>query len=202
MKALLAGAMLAAAALAAGCSHRDPHWVDPEPAPPIAGVDVTSAKPFRLADQRGHVVLLSFGYTSCMEVCPDTFAKAKAVFRDLGDASRDLSFVYVTVDPERDKPEPFGAFMRSVDPRFEGVFLEGDALSSVLADYHVVVRKRLPDPSRYAKRDVDPSKFYAMDHTSGFWGIDRKGELRFRYSHDVTDAELREATRQLLEEPR
>lgn len=199
---IVAGAL--ACAPSSACARRETTahatWLDPEPAPAVQGLGVRHGTPFRLADQRGKVVMLSFGYTSCLEVCPDTFSKARAVFRDLGDAAKDLEMVYVTVDPERDQPEPFRAFVAAVDPRFEGVFLEGEALSALLAAYHVTVRKRLPDPARYARRQIDPSAFYSMDHTSGFWMIDRGGRLRVRFAHEVDEAELLEGTRRLLAE--
>jgi protein SCO1/2 len=197
-RALLASIVLS---FAAACSrHGESGFVDPEPAPEVHGLAVVRGAPFDLRAERGKVVVLSFGYTSCAEICPETFSTMKSVLRDLGPASSELLFAYVTVDPERDRPEVLKAFIESVDPRFEGVFAEGDALASVLSGYHVTVRKRLPDPSRYAKRDVDPSAFYSMDHTAGFWGVDRRGRLRFKLTHDATPASVTEATRRLVEE--
>lgn len=161
-----------------------------DPAPPVSGTAVRSGKAFHLEDERGKVVLLSFGYTSCLEICPLTFATVKEVLRDLGPRASEVQFVYVTVDPERDRPESFGSFLRSVDPRFEGVFAEGRELRTMLDGYQVVVRKRLPDASG----------FYSMDHTAGFWGIDRAGKLRFRQSHESATSEVVAATRKLVEE--
>jgi protein SCO1/2 len=175
-------------------------WLDPEPAPEIVGLSVTRGKPFRLRDERGKVVVLSFGYTSCLELCPDTFLKVRKLLKSLDQRADQLDFAYVTVDPARDKPEPFALFMASVDPRFQGVFLQGQPLSDLLQAYHVTVRRRLPDPERYARRNVDPSAFYAMDHTAAFWMIDRRGNLRVRYHHDAPDAELLRGASLLLAE--
>lgn len=196
-----ARALVLIAMLASACSrHGESGFVDPEPAPDVHGIAVVRGAPFDLRSEQGKVVVLSFGYTSCVEICPETFSTMKGVLRDLGAASADVLFAYVTVDPERDRPEVLRAFIVSVDPRFEGVFAEGDALASILSGYHVTVRKRLPDPTRYAKRNVDPSAFYSMDHTAGFWGIDRRGRLRFRLGHDATPATVADATRRLVEE--
>src|ERR1700730_8933632 len=54
----------------------------------------------KLRDYRGKVVLLSFGYTSCTEVCPVTLAVLAQAHRKLGAAGADVQVVYVTVDPE------------------------------------------------------------------------------------------------------
>jgi len=187
---------LAVVALLGLSSCRDRHdpeetrWYTPAPAPGISGLNVVRGTQFELAQERGKIVLLSFGYTSCLEVCPDTFAKARRALKRLGDGARGVDFVYVTVDPERDQPRPFADFISSIDPRFIGVYAQGAALAHILDEYHVTVRKRLPDPAQYAARQLDPARFYAMDHTSGFWLIDRQGRLRVRFGHEVSDAEL------------
>lgn len=172
-------------------------WLEAKPAPKLEGLGVRDDRPFRLVDERGKVVVISFGYSSCAEICPQTFGKAKALFQAMGASVDDVVFAYVTVDPDRDKPEVLRDFLMSVDPRFEGVYLEGDALASVLAAYHVSARKRLPDPAQYAERKSNPAAFYTMDHTAGFWLVDRRGRLRAHLDHDATVAALVEGVRRL-----
>ncbi len=41
-------------------------------------------QPWTLSSSRGQVVILSFGYTSCPDVCPLTLGVVSAVLRDLG----------------------------------------------------------------------------------------------------------------------
>jgi protein SCO1/2 len=175
-------------------------WLGHDRAPEISGLSVTTGKAFHLHDERGKIVIVSFGYTSCLELCPDTFLKVRTLLRDLGTAANQIVFAYVTVDPERDQPKPFAEFVESVDPRFQGIFLQGEELASLLSAYHVTVRKRLPDPARYARRHIDPAGFYAMDHTAAFWMIDSRGDLRVRYHHDAPDRELLAGVRLLLAE--
>ena len=193
------GAVLLAASCGS-CASRDPHWIEPRPAPPIEGIAVDTGRPFRLADERPRVVLLTFGYAGCHAACPLTLAKAKAVYAALGARGDDLDFVYVTVDPERDTPDAFRAFLAKTDPRVDGVYPAPRALPSMLEAYQVAVRKRPPDPADYAARAPDASVPYSLDHSAGFWGIDRGGHLRFRYDHDVADVDLVAATRRLIEE--
>ncbi len=187
----------------AGASASDDEaaiWFDPAPAPEAAGLGVRAGKPWRLSDERGKVVVLSFGYTSCVDVCPDTFLKAEGLFDRLGARASDAAFVYVTVDPDRDTPALLRSFLATVDARFEGLYIEGDALASVLSAYGVQVRKRLPDPSGYANRHVDPAGYYTMDHTAGFWIVDRRGRLRARYGHEASADALTRGVRRLVEE--
>ena len=55
-----------------------------------------------LARYRGKVVLLSFGFTHCTEVCPVTLATLAQARKDLGASAAAMQVVYVTVDPQRD----------------------------------------------------------------------------------------------------
>ncbi len=61
-------------------------------------------EPYRLADQRGKIVLLFFGYAHCPDVCPVTLSNWARVEEALA-AETDVEFVFVTVDPERDTVE-------------------------------------------------------------------------------------------------
>ena len=55
-----------------------------------------------LARYRGKVVLLSFGFTHCTEVCPVTLATLAQARKELGANAAAMQVVYVTVDPQRD----------------------------------------------------------------------------------------------------
>src|SRR2546423_1595885 len=90
---------------------------------PLAGTDLgaTDAPDFTLTDgvtgravtlsaQRGQIVALTFLYTSCPDVCPLTAARFRAAQAELqADASR-VTFMAVSVDPDRDTPQAGGNF--------------------------------------------------------------------------------------------
>ncbi|HEY6463334.1 MAG TPA: SCO family protein, partial [Polyangiaceae bacterium] len=156
----LAPSLAAAVLLLAACHGADHDhdtepvaWLSPEPAPSFEGLAVKAGRRLRLEDERGRILMLSFGYTACKDACPLTFRNVQAVYRELGGAARDVDFVYVTVDPDRDTPAVLREHLASIDPRFEGLYLQGDALASMLVDYGVTTRKHLPDPEDYARRD-------------------------------------------------
>ncbi len=79
---------------------------------------------FHLAGQRGRVVLLFFGFTSCPDVCPTTLSEFKQVRQRLGKDADRVSFVFITVDPDRDTPERMAKYASGFDPSFIG--LSGD----------------------------------------------------------------------------
>ncbi|MFY7854982.1 MAG: SCO family protein, partial [Rubrivivax sp.] len=58
-----------------------------------------------LAEFRGKVVVVFFGFTQCPDVCPTTLYELAQVRQALGDSGQDVQGIFVTVDPERDTPE-------------------------------------------------------------------------------------------------
>jgi protein SCO1 len=91
--------------------------------PTLAGTDLgaTDAPDFTLTDgvnghavtlsaQRGQVVALTFLYTTCPDVCPLTATRFRAAQTELqGDSSR-VTFIAVSVDPDRDTPTAVQVF--------------------------------------------------------------------------------------------
>jgi len=60
---------------------------------------------------KGRLVVISFIFTSCTDICPLTTARMAQVEDKLGDlVGRDIFFISMTVDPETDTPERLKAF--------------------------------------------------------------------------------------------
>jgi cytochrome oxidase Cu insertion factor (SCO1/SenC/PrrC family)/mono/diheme cytochrome c family protein len=60
---------------------------------------------------KGKMVLIDFIYTNCPDLCPLTTARLTQVEDALGDmVGRDIFFVSMTVDPERDTPQQLKQF--------------------------------------------------------------------------------------------
>ena len=112
LRALLAMALMAVFIPAMwGCSHRDVAEAGSYPAanpadclPPITLID-QHGRNVDLASLKGRPVLIDFIYTSCPGPCPLMTARmasaAKLVGPKLG---KQVTFVSITIDPERDRP--------------------------------------------------------------------------------------------------
>jgi len=90
------------------------------PAPEIL-LNRDNGSSFRLSEQRGDVVLLFFGYTSCPDVCPTTLSELRKVNTELGGNANQVKVVFVTVDPERDTPEQIQKYVSIFNPAFIGL---------------------------------------------------------------------------------
>ncbi len=58
-----------------------------------------------------------FGFTHCPEVCPTTLWEMSQALAALGPDADRLRVLFVTVDPERDRPEMLQEYLQSFDRR-------------------------------------------------------------------------------------
>src|SRR5262249_31847984 len=75
---------------------------------------------------KGKMVVISFIYTNCPDICPLTTARISQVQDALGDmVGRDIFLVSLTVDPERDTPQRLKEFSQAFDAGPGWLFLTG-----------------------------------------------------------------------------
>ncbi len=180
---LLSAAVLSAALAACG-SHRPAQFdsVDITGADYARDFHLTDAagRPRSLADYRGKVVLLFFGYTQCPDVCPTTMADLKTVMQTLGPGADRVQVLFVTLDPARDTPALLSQYVPSFDPRFVG--LRGDDASTAQAakDFKVF----------YQKVPGTTPGSYSLDHSAGTYVFDPSGRVRLYVRPGEKPAEI------------
>jgi len=87
---------------------------------------------------KGKIVVISFIYTSCQDICPLTTARMAQLEDKLdGAVGRDLFFISMSVDPERDTPEKMKAFAEAFDVRPGWLFLTGKVGDIRAIDYRL-----------------------------------------------------------------
>jgi len=174
MRTWLAIAGAAAAFMLAGCQ--------PAPQPPsFQATDITGAafgRDFRLtdhngrertlADFRGKVVAVFFGYVHCPDVCPTTLSDFSLALQQLGPEADRVQVIFVTVDPQRDTPELLKQFVPAFNPGFLGMVTDEASLRLLAKEYKVV----------YQKTSVKAADDYLIDHSAGTYVYDPKGNLR------------------------
>ncbi len=124
---------------------------------------------FRLADYRGQVVALYFGYTSCPDVCPTTLYDLHRTLQALGDQGREVVVAFVTVDPDVDTPDRLVTYLAAFDPAFIGLYGAPDQLQSVYDRFGVTVIS-----------EQETAGSYRLAHTGSVFVVDRAGHLRLR----------------------
>lgn len=161
-RTLLAGGMALLLAARAGASPA----AEP-PRPELALVD-HHGRPRRLADWRGKVIVLSFGYTQCPDVCPTTLAVLAEAMRLLGTDAPHVQVLFATVDPARDTQAVLGRYVPAFDPSFVGLRGSKAATASAAEAFGV----------EYEVRPGRTPQSYTVDHTAASFLLDREGRLR------------------------
>ena len=166
----------------AGCERpRSAASSSTEDKPAFRGADITGAsyarslslsdvdgKPRTLADFKGKVIVVFFGYTQCPDVCPTTMAELAQVRKSLGADADKLQGIFVTIDPERDTPAILKSYIGSFDPSFialRGTVAETEAAAKEFKVY-------------FAKVPGQTEGSYTMDHTAGAFVLDERGNPR------------------------
>ncbi|AKU13594.1 SCO1/SenC family protein [Azoarcus sp. CIB] len=193
LRALIVAATLAVATLAA-CSN--PSATTTFRATDITGADYGkglalsdhNGTPRTLADFRGKVVMLFFGYTQCPDVCPTNLATMAEVMRQLGPDAERLQVLFVTVDPERDTQQLLAQYVPVFDPRF--IALRGDAAqtTAVAKEFRVFFQK---------SGDTSGNN-YTVDHSTGTYVFDPAGRVRLYVKHGETADNIVADIRSLL----
>lgn len=196
LKLLLASALgTGAVGLLAGCSR--------ETKASFQGVDVTGAEYARdfalpdasgqqrsLKDFAGKVVVVFFGYTQCPDVCPTSLQELAEVKKLLGADGERLQGIFVTLDPERDKPEMLKAYMESFDPGFVALRGTPEQTAAIAKDFKIF----------YKKVEGPTPESYTLDHSAGSYVYDPAGRLRVYERYGVGPQVLTADVRTLLAE--
>lgn len=126
-----------------------------------------TGKQRRLADFRGKVVALFFGYTHCPDVCPTTMANMAQAVKMLGERGKDVQVLFVTLDPERDPPQVLAMYVPSFNPDFLGLSGDAETTAKTAQDFKVF----------FSKQVSNSKAGYLIDHSAGVYVFDKKGEL-------------------------
>jgi protein SCO1/2 len=121
-----------------------------------------------LADFKGKVVVMFFGFTHCPDVCPTTLAAMGQAMKQLGPDAERVQVLLVTVDPERDTPAVLKQYVTAFDPRFIGLTGDAQAIARTTKEFKVIAQK---NPG------ADPQS-YTIDHSAGTYLFDTQGRLR------------------------
>jgi len=150
------------------------------------GIDITGAEYARqlalpdaggklrtLAEFKGKVTVVFFGFTQCPDVCPTTLAEIAEVKRQLGSDGDKVQAVFVTVDPERDTPEVVGAYVAGFGRDFVGLRGSLEQTQAAAKGFKVF----------FAKVPGKTEGSYTIDHTAGSFVFDPQGRVRLFVRH-------------------
>jgi protein SCO1 len=115
---------------------------------------------------RGKWLVIYFGYTSCPDICPTTMMELAQALQALGPRAAKVQALFISVDPQHDKPDLLAEYLKSFDPNFVGLTGTSAQISAAAKSFNVF----------YERHDADDGN-YTYDHSSYLYLVDPGGEL-------------------------
>jgi cytochrome oxidase Cu insertion factor (SCO1/SenC/PrrC family) len=153
---------------------------------PYALID-QDGKPRSSADFRGRYQLIYFGYSFCPDVCPTTLALMAAALDKMGEDQNRIVPVFITVDPDRDRPQALKKYLAAFGPRFVGLTGLPQQIAQVEKEYRV-----------YAKKQPLQGGNYGMDHSSVIYLVGPRGQLISFYDEAASPDDLAKDLKQKI----
>ena len=192
MGRILAAAILAML-LAGACGKGDSAFqlTDVTGAPFGKSLELTdhNGKRRTLADFKGKVSVLFFGFTHCPDACPTTMHELATVVKELGPAAKDVQVLFVTVDPERDTPEVLRQYVPAFHPSFLALYGTPEENARTAKEFKV-----------YFQKQQQPGGSYTVDHSAGTFVFDKQGRLRLFAQYGAGAKPILHDVRLLLKE--
>lgn len=196
MKILLRMLLLALLALSAGCQRGDAGFRSTDITGAEFGKDFSltdhTGKRRSLADFRGKVVVVFFGFTHCPDVCPTTLAELANAMKKIGTESDKVQVLLVTVDPQRDTAAVLGPYVTAFDPRFLALRGDAEETAQVAKEFKVI----------YQKVAGSKPENYTMDHSAGTYVFDGEGRIRLYVGYGQGSEVFAQDIARLLEQRR
>lgn len=133
-------------------------------------------------------MLVYFGYTSCSEICPITLAAITDVLNRLGEHGQQIEPLFISVDPERDRPDVLAGYVKRFHPRIRGLTGSPEQVRAAQEGFRV----------QSARMAGQSSGAHTMNHTSSVYFMGPDGEYLTSVSHRMTPVKIIERIRPFM----
>jgi protein SCO1/2 len=132
----------------------------------------------RLSGLRGKLVLMTFGFTHCPNICPTTLAHLAAICQGLPARDQErVRVLFITVDPARDTPRALKEYLGFYARGFTGLTGSAGQIAKVAKDYGAYYEAQMQD-SQVA------GDYYTINHSAYVYLIDPQGRYALLYDND------------------
>ncbi|WP_122038353.1 SCO family protein [Asaia bogorensis] len=125
----------------------------------------------------GRQTLIYFGYTHCLDVCPLTLATVAQAYTLLPPGTQRPVPLFITLDPERDRPEDIGVYTRRFSPEIIGLTGTAAQIDAVAKAFHVTSHVTVAPMAGHDRGDEGMGD-YRIDHSSVLYLMDGQNHLQ------------------------
>ena len=137
----------------------------------------SDGQPFASVRLAGKPAAIFFGFTHCPDVCPTTLARLTKLRRQLGKGDDGFAIMFITVDPERDKPADVGKYAALFATPVIGLTGSPSDIDRVKRQFGV-----------YSEKTPLPGGDYGVSHTAAVFLLGRDGKFVATIAPDEPDA--------------
>ena len=134
----------------------------------------TDGETVTLSSYRGLMPVVFFGFTQCPAVCPTALARAAQAKKLMGRDGKIMQVVFITLDPERDKPAMLDAYVKAFDPSFIALSGTLEETAATAKEFKVFYEK------------IPTGDSYTLSHTATSFVFDSRGVLRLGLSPSLS----------------
>ncbi|MCP4935552.1 MAG: SCO family protein [bacterium] len=135
-------------------------------------------------DYLGKLMLVYFGFTYCPDICPTELQHIAGALDIIGDKRRkQITPLFVTIDPERDTRELMASYVENFHPDLVGLIGTTEQIKKMGKNYRVYFKKVV---------DKDSPDGYTMDHSALVFLMDKKGRYIRHFSYSTTPQKMAE----------
>ncbi|MES2214981.1 MAG: SCO family protein [Pseudomonadota bacterium] len=144
-------------------------------------------KTFTNTQLKGKLSLIYFGFTFCPDICPTSLQKITKVIETLDKYGKDVTPVFITIDPKRDTSESLKKYLANFHPKLIGLTGEEKDIKDTADKFKVFYA---PAPGSGTGRND-----YLLDHTSLVYIMDKNGKYMKHFHIDSSPEEIIEYIR-------
>ena len=152
-------------------------------------LDATDGTVVTPASWPGKLLLMTFGYRFCPDVCPTNLGRIAGALNRLGTDADRYQPLFITVDPDRDTVAGLRDYVALFYPRLLGLTGTPAQIANVTRTFRIY----------YKKVAGSTPETYSMDHDAGLFVADDRGTLIKVFGRDATEEQLATGLRSLLE---
>lgn len=150
-----------------------------------------NGKPRTDKDFLGKFMLIYFGYTFCPDICPVNLQHGADALQELGETSKQITPMFITIDPQRDTPMVLKEYVANFGDAVVGLTGSEKQVRAVAKAYRIHRRKVLP------AGETDKQN-YLVDHSSITYLMGPDGKFVTLFPHNTSGKEIASRIRTYL----
>lgn len=134
-------------------------------------------------DFDGRLLLITFGYTYCPDICPTNLVNMTTALEELGEErAAQIAPLFITIDPARDTAATLREYVAAFDKRIIGLTGPQAMIDSVSKRYKVV--SAVHKPKNWKDGD------YLVDHTASIFLMAPDGQFLVKFAHGMPPEDM------------